>query len=406
MAATHIPLTPDAPTRRGTSASTLLAAAIAGCAATTMSPPPVAPPSPVAAIETVVFLVGDGGNPDPAGEPVLQALRSAVVAAPGARVVVFLGDNVYPAGIPDSTAAGRAEAERRLRTQITAVQDVARVIFVPGNHDWSGNGRDGWAAVRRQQAIIAGYGAHAEQLPGGGCPGPAVVDVGRGLRLVAIDTHWWLRTAPKPLAGDGGCVPDTPGAIVDSLRGALGSAGPRHVAVLGHHPLATGGPHGGRFSWRDHIFPLTAGVPWLWIPLPILGSLYPLVRRAGWSDQDLSGARNGVMRDSLAAAFAAVRPLIYAAGHEHALQVIDGGAARHLVVSGAGRFGHTDYVTAIPGTRFAVSSGGFVRLDVLVDGRVRLGVITVDRAGGGTEAFAMWLDAGGPTDQAPAGASR
>jgi hypothetical protein len=169
------------------------------------------------------------------------------------------------------------------------------------------------------------------------------------------------------------------------------------VAVLAHHPLATGGPHGGHFTWRQHIFPLTEAVPWLWLPLPVIGSLYPLARQSGWSDQDLSGGRNAAMRDSLTAAFADHRPLVYAAGHEHTLQVLDGGAAAHLIVSGAGRFGHTSNVTAIAGSRFVASSAGFVRLDVLTDGRIRLGVIVTDAAGGGEERFSMWLaTSGGP----------
>jgi hypothetical protein len=71
--------------------------------------------------------------------------------------------------------------------------------------------------------------------------------------------------------------------------------------------------------------------------------------------------------------------------------VLDGGAVAHLIVSGAGRFGHTSNVAAIPGSRFVASRAGFVRLDVLTDGRIRLGVIVADVSGGGQERFSMWL---------------
>lgn len=376
--------------RSRTSRSLLPALAIAACARGVTPPSPPAPFAPPEAVETSIFLVGDAGEPDPSGEPVLAALRAAVTAASGERLVVFLGDNVYPAGLPDSAAPNRAEAERRLEAQLAAVADLAAVVLVPGNHDWAGNHPDGWEAVRRQERYARARGGRL--LPAGGCPGPDVIDVGERLRLVLLDTHWWLRTGPKPAAGTGGCLPDTPGAVTDSLRGALRAAGARHVAVLGHHPLATGGPHGGHFTWRDHIFPLTAAVPWLWIPLPILGSLYPLARQAGWSDQDLSGSRNVAMRDSLSAAFGERRPLVYAAGHEHNLQILDGDAARHLIVSGAGRYYSISHVRALADTRYALAAGGFVRLDVLTDGRIRLSVIVAERDGGGQERFSMWLD--------------
>ena len=373
----------------------VLALALAACAGATVPRTDPAPPAPAAAVAVSLFLVGDAGEPDPGGEPTLAALRSAVSAAAGERVVVFLGDNIYPRGLPDSTASDRADSERRLVTQLDAVRDVARILLIPGNHDWARGGADGWAAVRRQEAFLATRGAVL--LPGGGCPGPAVVDVGPRLRLVLIDTQWWLHGGPRPEDGDGGCIPAGPGGVADSLRGALRDAGARHVVVLGHHPLATGGAHGGHFTWREHIFPLTEAVPWLWLPLPVIGSAYPLARQNGWSDQDRSGRRNRAMRDSLVAAFASRPPLVYAAGHEHAMQVLDGVGARHLIVSGAGRFGNTSHVSVIPGTRFAASTGGFARLDVLTDGRVRLGVILADASGHGAERFSMWLDtAAGP----------
>ncbi|HEV2125867.1 MAG TPA: hypothetical protein VGW38_24180, partial [Chloroflexota bacterium] len=62
--------------------------------------PPVAPDS----IAAELFLIGDAGLPAPGGEPVLAALKKAVSWDPDRSLVVFLGDNVYPAGLPDSTS--------------------------------------------------------------------------------------------------------------------------------------------------------------------------------------------------------------------------------------------------------------------------------------------------------------
>lgn len=323
----------------------------------------------------------------------LRSLERDASLARGRTTIVFLGDNVYPRGIPDSSSPARADAERRLRDQMTVVRDAgARGIFIPGNHDWAKHAAGGWDAIRRQGALIAIDSGPSALLPEGGCPGPAVADVGSRFRLVLLDTQWWLHKGPKPGPGDASCSPNTPEGVTDSVRGAIAAAGDREVIVTGHHPLASGGIHGGHFTWRDHIFPLRAVAPWLWIPLPVLGSIYPIARRNGMSPQDFSGSANRRMRAAIESAFERRHPLVYASGHDHGLQVLTGSSARYFLVSGAGIYKHESPVKWLDNTRFAASDGGYMRLDALTDGRVRLGVIEVDRSGNGSERFSMWLE--------------
>ncbi len=137
-----------------------------------------APPAPPAEIDVTLFLIGDAGGPavPPDSEPVFQALRAAAASAPHA-VIVFLGDNVYPSGMPDSTAPTRAAAERALTEQLRVLQaSGARGFFVPGNHDWDGMRPGGWDAIRREERFITAAGGGAALLPAGGCPGPVVRD--------------------------------------------------------------------------------------------------------------------------------------------------------------------------------------------------------------------------------------
>src|SRR5438093_12990935 len=122
---------------------TSLCIALQGCghasavgAAPTATPP--APPAPPAEIDLTLFLIGDAGAPavPPDSEPVFMALRAAAASVPHA-VIVFLGDNVYPSGMPDSAAPKRAAAERALRQELRVLQaSGARGFFVPGNPDW------------------------------------------------------------------------------------------------------------------------------------------------------------------------------------------------------------------------------------------------------------------------------
>lgn len=353
--------------------------------------PPVSPES----VDVTLFLIGDAGAPAPPpdSEPVLVALRTQAAAAAN-PVVAFLGDNVYPHGLPDSANPKRAEAERRLNAQVDVLRaSGARGLFLPGNHDWDRQSAEGWDAVRRQDRYLAALrDPEVAFLPADGCPGPAVVDVGRTLRLVVLDTQWWLHGGAKPTDPTSSCPADSEPEVVSALRAALAGAGSRRVAVLGHHPLESGGHHGGHFGWGDHVFPLRALKKWLWVPLPVIGSAYPLARKTGVTNQDASGPAYRRMRAALETAFADDPPLVYAAGHDHNLQVLAGTSARYLVVSGAGVFGHRSWVSWRDSTRFAAQESGYMRLEILSDGRARLAVTVVDRTGRAEEAFSLWLD--------------
>ena len=341
-----------------------------------------------------LFLIGDAGGPaaPPDSEPVFMALRAAAAAVPH-PVIVFLGDNVYPSGMPDSAAPKRAAAERALTQELRVLQaSGARGFFVPGNHDWDSMRPGGWDAIRRQERFIAAAGGGPVLLPAGGCPGPTVVDVGQVVRLLALDTQWWLQEGPKPEGPTSSCPAASEAAVLDSVRAKLRTAGTRAVVVVAHHPLASGGAHGGHFGWQDHVFPLRNISSRLWIPLPLIGSVYPIARMEGISSQDIPSRAYGRMRVALDSAFAAAPPLIYAAGHDHTLQVIAGTSTRYVLVSGSGTFGHVDRVTSLDSTRFARSASGFMRVEFLRDGRARLGVMIVDRAGNAAEAFGLWLN--------------
>lgn len=380
------------PARLGSTCRAALAVAglsAYGCA----TPAPAAdPPAPLPAVETRLYLIGDAGAPAP-GDPVFKGLAAQIAGDPARSLVVFLGDNIYPAGLPPEGAPGRRDAERRLDAQIDLVRGSgARGVFVPGNHDWGAWGPSGWETVKRQgRRITARGGPSVALLPADGCPGPVVRDVDTRLRLIALDTQWWLHAYEKPLDPKSSCPEDSEAEVVDALRAAIESAGDRRVVVVGHHPLASGGIHGGNFGWRDHIFPLRAKRSWLWIPLPGIGSVYPIARRRGVSDQDLSGALNIQMREAIGGVFRTVPPLAYAAGHEHNLQVIQRKGAEYLIVSGTGFYGHTSRVAPDENTLYAARASGFVRLDLSPTGEVRLAVVIVDASGNTQEAFSKML---------------
>jgi hypothetical protein len=90
-------------------------------------------------------------------------------------------------------------------------------------------------------------------------------------------------------------------------------------------------------------------------------------------------------------AFTDKSPDLYAAGHEHNLQVIAGGPVRLELVSGGGIYQHTGSAANIRGTLFAKNASGFARLDVPSAGPARLAVLTVTTEGHSHEVFSTWV---------------
>jgi len=128
----------------------------------------------------------------------------------------------------------------------------------------------------------------------------------------------------------------------------------------------------------------------------VIGSLYPRSRMAGVSTpEDLSA---GSYRDYLAAMDAALAdtpPLVFAGGHEHSLQVLRGGeTAQYALVSGAGTLDRPSPVTTGDDTLFASPHAGFMRLDILKTGAVRLTVFQLNDDATPREPVSIWLDTG------------
>jgi hypothetical protein len=346
--------------------------------------------------DTTLFLIGDAGQPRTPNEPLLDALAAEAgqrVRVLGAErvAIAFLGDNIYPVGLRAPDDPGRAEDERRLHAQLAVVRNAgARGYVVPGNHDWDNAGADGWDAVKRETRFVAARGA--EVVPPSGCPGPASAPLGAHMNLIFLDTQWWLHEQARPRDASSGCAATSEAQIESALAATLRDAGGRHAIVLAHHPLRSGGPHGARFGWKEHLFPFREMNRSLWIPVPVLGSIRPLARVLGASSQDVPSTAYQQMIRSIERGFGSAPPLVYAAGHDHGLQVIRGaGAARFEVVSGAGSAPNLTWAYPIDGTLFAAAESGYARLDAHASGAIELTVETLDASNAPAPAFRACL---------------
>src|SRR2546423_1178291 len=103
-----------------------------------------------------IFLIGDTGDEDSLRKGSNFALlKSSLVKADTNSCLIFLGDDIYPRGMPDSGNVERKIAEARISTEIALSRNFkGRVFFIPGNHDWDQGRPDGWDRIKNETEFI------------------------------------------------------------------------------------------------------------------------------------------------------------------------------------------------------------------------------------------------------------
>lgn len=326
--------------------------------------------SAIAQSDVDIYLIGDAGAPNLGEDPNLEYLKLITSTADSSDILIFLGDNLYPEGLPDEEHPQRKLMEDKLNASLAVMKAFpGRAIMIPGNHDWANAEENGWQQLRNMQRYVDRYmGKQTVFLPRGGCPGPLEVDVSPEILLVIMDTQYFLHKWDKPDDNDGCDASSTEDAIIQ-LKDLISRNSHKHVVVAGHHPMYSFGPHGSKYTFKQHLFPLTDFNRKLFIPLPGLGSIYPLFRSLLGSRQDLPNPRYKMVRNALVSAMAEAKNTVYVCGHEHSLQYIMRDSL-HFVVSGSGS--KISNVAAGFGTQFYAQAHGFAQLSYRPDDSVSL----------------------------------
>lgn len=319
-----------------------------------------------------LFFIGDCGEPEVAASSIGSMLRAQVQAAGGPATVLYLGDNIYPKGLSPNPGRSRQTGEQVIRTQAGWIRDLPNVqgIMVPGNHDWQRGGPQGLAYILEEGRFADSLGQHNFRfLPQNGCPGPVEIPLGDNAVLVIVDTQWLLHPWDKPGA-ESTCEAKTTAEVLTLLEDVFRRHARKRVIVAAHHPPITYGEHGGVATVKDHIFPLTQLSENLYVPLPGIGSLYPLYRKWFGNIQDVQHPVYKAFSEGVQGIMARYPGSVFAAGHEHALEYIVKDSM-HMVVSGSGS--KTTFVRRKKYARLAASVNGFAALAIHANG---LAVIT------------------------------
>jgi hypothetical protein len=332
-----------------------------------------------------IILIGDGGALINGKHPVASAVKHHL--HPDKKTtIVFLGDNLYRHGLPDEGNVNYVLSRTVLDSQMAvAANTPAHVYMIPGNHDWSNGGTDGWESLLRQEAYVnLMREKNVEFLPSEGCPGPVEVPIGNDVVMIVFDSQWFLHPHDKP-GIEWDCECKTESEFKLQLQELLQKNYNKLVIMACHHPFMSNGIHGGYFGIKQHIFPFTDLRKNLYIPLPVIGSIYPISRSVFGSPQDISYPAYTNMVNTIRAETRLHPNVIYAAGHDHSLQLLKD-TSHFYIVSGSGC--QTSRVENSKNSEFTKEALGFAVLEVSKNKNVRAKFYTVNiDSATATEAF-------------------
>lgn len=331
-------------------------------------------------LQAIVVLIGDAGQLTNGRNPVVSSVKSHIPINEK-TTIVYLGDNLYKTGLPDNSLPTYEIAKAPLDSQITiAGKTKAHVYFVPGNHDWAGGGDLGYQSILRVQSYIDILGNdYVKMFPRDGCPGPTEISINKDITLVMMDSEWWIHEFEKP-GIESDCPYKTKAEVLVQLEDIISRNSKKLVLLAFHHPLRSYGPHGGYYTWKQHIFPFTDVIKNLYIPLPVIGSAYPLTRAVFGTTQDLKHPVYQQMIKGVEDAVKGHPNVIFMSGHEHTLQMIQD-SGYNFIVSGSGS--KSTRVSKSKHSLYASSKNGYAVLEISKNKNVKVKFYTV--AGDSTE---------------------
>ncbi|MGI8582924.1 MAG: BamA/TamA family outer membrane protein [Chitinophagaceae bacterium] len=328
-------------------------------------------------LQSRIILIGDAGELTNGRHPVVSGVRSTI-PLDKKTTIIFLGDNLYKAGLPDDAVPNYNLVKAPLDSQIVIAKGTdAKVYFIPGNHDWNNGGPHGWEAIQREQYYIEVLGdKNVDFYPKDGCPGPVEVNITDDITLIIMDSQWWIHPYDKP-GIESDCPYKTKAEVLTRLDDLLSRNSKKLVLFATHHTFRSYGIHGGYFKIKQYVFPLTDAFPKLYIPIPF-GFVYPITRGIFGTAEDMKHPAYVDLVTEVEKVIKKHDNVIYVAGHEHTLQLIKD-SGYYYIVSGSGT--KSNRVSKSRKSLFATDKNGFATLEISKNKNVKATFYTVDTSG-------------------------
>ncbi|MGG5209771.1 metallophosphoesterase [Chryseobacterium sp. MIQD13] len=305
-----------------------------------------------------VFLIGDAGNADdPQAQNTLNLLRNKLDSADSNSMLIFLGDNIYPNGLPKESDKDYAQAKQKLENQLAITKNFkGKTLVIPGNHDWN----SGLLGLKAQEEFVKAYFNDKKAfLPKNSC-GIDDINLSKDIKLIVIDTEWALVNWDQYPGINKNCTIKTREDFFTEFKDLVTKNQDKKIIVAMHHPVISSGTHAGFNSAKSHIYPLRSK-----IPVPVVSSVINILRNSsGASLEDMNNQHYADLANRLKSIVQDKENIIFVSGHDHNLQYHEDRNIRQII-SGAGS--KTDPATIVEKTDFSYGGSGFAVLNIRKD---------------------------------------
>jgi len=295
-----------------------------------------------------------------ANAPEFDAIQDIIAQAKGDFTILVNGDFVDRDGLEKSPTQAEITKLDRL---MALASDKGEIVFVPGDREWNNGAKNGLEKVKGLEKYLkAKLEKGAVVFPQKGCLGPAILDIGDHLRLVMINSQWFVQNQQRPEEEDTDCGLLNETEFWDELDDALTDSDNRNLVVVSHHPALSYGQYAGFKLLGQHFKP------------PIIGSILAAYHQNIGTTKDLSNEKLKHFSKNLLKKAEAHPGAIFVSGHEYDTQVLFKDGNYHL---SSGAVAKAKAVAKGTATIYKNNKPSFTQLTFEKDGQVNLKIYSL-----------------------------
>jgi len=279
-------------------------------------------------------------------------MKAAIKEQQGPVTIIYCGDLL---NVKEKIPSASDSAFIQSLLEISTADSNVSIYFVPGDIEWDRSREDGWKHVKYAENLVNGMAGKQIFLPGGGCPGPEVIDIQNDIRLVLINTPWLLHSYDKPYAPDDDCKIMVEEQFFEALEDVIEESKDKHLLVVGHHPAISNGRYGGRMNFTHYLYP------------PVIGSFIAGYHQNIGDAKDLAYPAYRKFSKTMKNIMDENASFIYASAHEKNMQVLEQEECVQVISGGPI---HVVKAHKSDNTIFKSNKSGFAALSFSDDGKV------------------------------------